>query len=846
MTTLMLALKLTIVFSIAGLATAALREGRAAARHLVWGLALAGALALPFLSGISPRMELAVLPADLMVANAATQNSTFAAAVSDGSAVPAVTANAATGDADAAQPGPASAVEAPRLEAGRAGLDASLATGLPWLLVAWASGSALFALLVLASIVATTRLARRGTRSASDQLAHELNACRAALGITRPVRLLVSDEQLMPMTWGAWRPTVLLPAAALEWSAERRRDVLLHELAHVRRYDWLSQIGARLVCAAYWWHPLAWYAAKRMREERELACDDLVIVQGTNPAEYAHHLLAIAKDLRASPATALAGVAMARPSQLASRLLAALDATRRRSGVSRAYAGIAATAAATLVLPIAGLTAVAADAHTVDVPTQIEASTPTAAVGLDARSPRRTMDAFAPILNGAIPGTVAAPVAANTLCRWDADGERSTSHSNINDDRVTIRMEFNDCEMSLRSRGLVRFSDNERDVEELGIEAWFEIEERGRGSERRRAEFERRDGGIVRRYYVNGREATFDAAAQEWFGSAMLVVFRRTSFQARERVIRIHARGGTQAVLAEVNQMYSSSALSSYLRYLAERERLSSAQVRQIANLAGERITSSSSLAAVLIAMLENPGLDEDAQAAVIAATTKINSSSNRSKVLVTAVESRPLSPRLADGVLRSASEISSASSRSEVLLAVGAKLPSNATLPASYIEAAKGISSSSALGRVLVALVQRDRLSDASLSSVLEVAGQISSSSEKTKVLEAVLEKHRLSDRTRSDYFNVVDGINSSSNKGVVLRSVLGAEPDAATTTRVFTAVETISSSSEKAETLVTAARKGLVSSAALRTAYEHSAATITSRSERERALQALGDRRL
>jgi hypothetical protein len=120
------------------------------------------------------------------------------------------------------------------------------------------------------------------------------------------------------------RPVVILPANADEWDTERRKIVLMHELAHVKRNDCLIQIVAQVACAIYWFHPAVWYSARRMRAERELACDERVIGAGVNAYDYATHLLEIATTFRSSAGSAIVGVAMARPSQLEGRLCAIL------------------------------------------------------------------------------------------------------------------------------------------------------------------------------------------------------------------------------------------------------------------------------------------------------------------------------------------------------------------------------------------------------------------------------------------------------------------------------------------------------------------------------------------
>jgi beta-lactamase regulating signal transducer with metallopeptidase domain len=90
----------------------------------------------------------------------------------------------------------------------------------------------------------------------------------------------------------------VLPAGASEWDVERRRIVLSHELAHVLRNDWLLQFCAELLRACFWFHPLAWIAARQIRQESERACDDAVLNSGIAAPEYASQLLALAQTLK--------------------------------------------------------------------------------------------------------------------------------------------------------------------------------------------------------------------------------------------------------------------------------------------------------------------------------------------------------------------------------------------------------------------------------------------------------------------------------------------------------------------------------------------------------------------
>jgi hypothetical protein len=150
---------------------------------------------------------------------------------------------------------------------------------------------------------------------------------------------------------------LLVPAEANAWPDERRRLVLLHELAHVRRWDWLTQLLAHVACALYWFNPLVWLAATQMRIERERACDDLVLSSGARASEYAQELLGLAAGLSRSRWSMLPVVPMARAGALEDRVRLILDTRRNRAALTTAAVCLGVGLAAAAVAPLAMLRA---------------------------------------------------------------------------------------------------------------------------------------------------------------------------------------------------------------------------------------------------------------------------------------------------------------------------------------------------------------------------------------------------------------------------------------------------------------------------------------------------------
>jgi len=176
------------------------------------------------------------------------------------------------------------------------------------------------------------------------------------LRIRRRVMVVESADAMVPLACGILRPAIVLPRDAGSWQEARLRTVLWHELAHIRRYDLEVQTLGQAACCLYWFHPLAWIAARRLRQERERACDDVVLASGTAAHDYAADLVDLARGVAARWRAWTDAPAMAEVTDLESRIRTLFDQRRNRRPLdARTAAAIGATALA-LLLPMASLT----------------------------------------------------------------------------------------------------------------------------------------------------------------------------------------------------------------------------------------------------------------------------------------------------------------------------------------------------------------------------------------------------------------------------------------------------------------------------------------------------------
>jgi beta-lactamase regulating signal transducer with metallopeptidase domain len=220
--------------------------------------------------------------------------------------------------------------------------------------IIWMFGAGLAALVLLTGLSRLSWIAARAQRITSGPWADAAADIARAYGLRRTPVVLESDGTAVLGTWGVARSKILLPADVRDWPADRVRIVLAHELAHVRRGDWLVQMAAELLCALYWFNPLVWLASRRLRLESEQACDDAVLTLGVEGSAYASELVDLARAFKSDRQLFVPAVAIARPSSLERRVRAMLNVKLNRDPITRTASIAAALVLAVVTVLVAG------------------------------------------------------------------------------------------------------------------------------------------------------------------------------------------------------------------------------------------------------------------------------------------------------------------------------------------------------------------------------------------------------------------------------------------------------------------------------------------------------------
>lgn len=196
------------------------------------------------------------------------------------------------------------------------------------------------------------------TRSAqkinSPELVAQLDELRELVDVSRNIVLVSSHSIQSPQTWGLWRPVIMLPRDALLWDQDKQLSVLIHELGHIARWDWLTTLLVKITCACFWFLLPLWWIAQQIYQQAEVACDDYIYKLRNKHLAYAQNLLAIASgDARSQHAQH--GLQMRGQSPVFLRIMSVLDQQRPHQPVPMEAAQYWFICAVFLVMLVAGV-----------------------------------------------------------------------------------------------------------------------------------------------------------------------------------------------------------------------------------------------------------------------------------------------------------------------------------------------------------------------------------------------------------------------------------------------------------------------------------------------------------
>ena len=325
-----MAIRGTVILFLTWMVLRLWRNASAAQAHLVWTIGCISALAVPMLHWAVPVWNVPLLP------EATATHGQFDAYLAHAATTTALPGDVVS-DANSALPG--------------------IPTGQLVLLGMWAT----FALTALGVLCTghyrIRRLIHESTPVDDGRILDAAHQWQRALRIRRPVRLIYHSAGI-PLTYGTFTPVIVLPADAHEWPDDRLQDVLLHELAHIKRFDGVSQMVVSILCAVQWFNPFAWLAMHRLRDLRETACDNYVLSFGTQPSTYATHLLDLARTIQASRAVGIPALPFLRTKRIERRLYAIIDRRRPRTHVTWRAGIVAGVGGLCLVIPLVAFTPV--------------------------------------------------------------------------------------------------------------------------------------------------------------------------------------------------------------------------------------------------------------------------------------------------------------------------------------------------------------------------------------------------------------------------------------------------------------------------------------------------------
>jgi beta-lactamase regulating signal transducer with metallopeptidase domain len=836
------ALKGAILVLIAAGAAYLLRKRSASSRHAVWTAAVVGHLAIPALVLILPAWRMPVLPAAPWIQSASApsgisvaekpSNASATTGIAKGAAEPAVSSPATT---PVSTPG-----AAPQGDKTGGPLPSTPATTraplgfIPILATIWFVGALLVLLRLAIGTWRVNQLSREGVRVEDGVWLSLAQRLANRLGVTRPLILLRGERLAVPVTWGIVYPAVLLPQDADTWTEERRRFVLVHEMAHVKRFDALTQLLAQLALAVFWFDPLVWVAAHQMRMEREHACDDYVLRDGTAPSLYAGELLEMVRSIgtpthdRAAPA--FAALAMARRSEFEGRMLAILDPRLDRKSLQKRGTLMTAIIVALLTFPLAALRPfqqpttntlpTTANGDGLPASFKVTFSDPTAAPG------SKTADVWQPFPGVSKPAGAAQAATSSVQTKWSCDSYPTgtsrgssthiDSHGDGNGETLDLLLGTVGRCAEATILGKAVYSADDSRIAQLSPGGFAKFRERTAGFDRSVSVRPVGDGSLSYTAMADGRTVPFDATMTTWLSQLLPRVLREAGVNVPARVARLRAQGGVAAVLQMTGEMQSSwGKRLHYEEMIKHGPALSESDAELIAQHAGNDLSSSGDLSAVLqllpLKAVRSPGT----RSAIADALSHIASSGDKSSTLQ--VMAPQADPEMLVMLAKAAEDLPSSGDKANFLMTTASEYlsGSNGALRNAYFRVVATIPSSGDMRNVLESALPYGHASAPLTLQIIEATKGIVSSGDVASVLESLVSQ------------GLLRAGNERGTLAVIERTL------------------TMPSSGDRANVLMSVSSQNLLSTTAVRDAFTKAALALPSEGDRANVLASAAARR-
>jgi beta-lactamase regulating signal transducer with metallopeptidase domain len=637
--------------------------------------------------------------------------------------------------------------------------------------VLWMVGVAVLTLRLITGWIWIQRMRSHGVRPAAPAWELVLAHLSRQLHIRRTIALLESTRVDVPTVIGWLKPVVLLPASAIAaLSPAQLEAILAHELAHIRRHDYLVNLLQTVVETLLFYHPAVWWISRRIRIERENCCDDLAVSLCGDPVAYAN-ALADLESLRSSiaPFRRLDGPAMAATGG------SLLQRVRRLLGVPTAHSGVRPTwlAASAALLIVGGMTV---GAHGI-----------TSNQGTTDAAPTSTADAMSPIVPRSSEEAVAAaavhatPAAAATAAVHDADARQGAPaappspaapasppapaappapavpagsqnvYSNTNDTHGNWSWSNNGQHLQADYAGTFDFTDDDADVRQMSSGGRLRVSDgqwegtlgRMFSTPPHLVDISERNGQIEHRYFVNGSERPFEPEGRAWLRENLPKFVRNTGVNAPARVGRLLKSGGVAAVLTEIRRVDGNYVRGIYYRELFKQATLSPDQYRDVLGQASSQMKGANyELSQLLISVADRLPNDEASRAAYFNAARNITGAYEIGRVYSTMLKKGGENQQNVAGILDHLKTLHSDYEVSQLLLQVMAQQPLDAHNGATLLDVAAGMHGDYERGRVLTGFLKQNSIEGDLRAPFFRAVDAVRGAYERGQILHAVVSK--------------------------------------------------------------------------------------------------------